>query len=89
MELNELHVLDPPFGSIDHGDAIALYATVLCKAEAKGTWSLSALDPHGVDLVNGDLVERVEFDTLVTDRATMRAELVRLAKVAREGLGPR
>jgi hypothetical protein len=69
----------------DHADAIALYATRLCKATAKGTWSISALDPFGVDLVNGDHVERLEFDGFVADRQTMREELVRLAKLAREG----
>ncbi|MGD1878900.1 MAG: HugZ family protein [Kiloniellaceae bacterium] len=70
----------------DHGDAVELYARAFCKAVA-GPWQLAGLDPEGLDLVLGDRVERLWFDTPLTAPDQMRPLLVRLAKDARTQLG--
>lgn len=66
----------------DHGDAIKLYAEVLCGAEA-ANWRLAALDPEGMDLVAGDRIERLWFDTPLRAAGDLRGILVDLAKKAR------
>ncbi|WP_340115975.1 DUF2470 domain-containing protein [Pelagibius sp. 7325] len=70
----------------DHADAVALYARAFCQAEA-GPWRLAGLDPEGLDLVFGDRVERLWFDTPLTSPQEMRPRLVQLAKDARAALG--
>lgn len=67
----------------DHADAVALYATVLCGAQA-GDWRLAGIDPEGLDLVAGDRAERFWFDTPIADPAAIRPVLVALARQARE-----
>ncbi len=66
----------------DHADAVALYATALCGAEA-GDWRLAGIDPEGLDLVAGDLAERLWFDAPIADPAAIRPVLVALARQAR------
>jgi len=70
----------------DHSDAVELYARAFCQAEA-GPWRLAGLDPEGLDLVLGDRVERLWFDTPLTSPQEMRPRLVQLAKDARAKLG--
>ena len=66
----------------DHADAIALYATVLAK-QNEGNWTLSGLDPEGLDLANGDQTARLWFEPPLTGAAELRPRLVELAKHAR------
>jgi len=70
----------------DHSDAVELYARAFCQAEP-GPWRLAGLDPEGLDLVLGDRVERLWFDTPLTSPQEMRPRLVQLAKDARAKLG--
>lgn len=66
----------------DHADAVQKYANYL--ADRPGIdWQMSALDPEGCDLSRNDAYTRVGFTNLVTDAATARTELVRLAEAAR------
>jgi len=66
----------------DHGDAIKLYAEVLCKADT-ANWSLAGLDPEGLDLVAGDRIERLWFAEPLKTPGDIRPVLVDLAKEAR------
>ncbi len=70
----------------DHGDTIQLYATRLGGAEP-GAWRMTGIDPAGVDLVDNGRGVRLNFGRRVTDPDDARAELVRLAHVARAGTG--
>lgn len=70
----------------DHRDAIKLYAEVLCRA-GEGNWRLATIDPEGLDMVAGDNVTRLWFDTPMNDPAELRGVLVALAKRAREVTG--
>ncbi|MGB8273794.1 MAG: DUF2470 domain-containing protein [Alphaproteobacteria bacterium] len=69
----------------DHGDAVRNYAERLAQAPsgAGGEWRMAAIDPDGCDLVAGGASVRVDFAAPVTDAASARAELVRLAELAR------
>ena len=68
----------------DHDDALQLYATVLCSAgRGTGSWRMTGIDPAGLDLVNGDRALRLDFDARVASPSQARAELVRMAQVAR------
>lgn len=69
-----------------HKDAVQLYAEVLCKAEA-ADWTLSGLDPEGLDLVAGDRVERLWFEAPLETPQDVRPLLVTLAKQARQANG--
>ncbi len=66
----------------DHRDAVATYATGLCGAEP-GEWSLTGLDPDGIDLCLGDRVERIWFDPPLRGPGDIRPRLVSLVKAAR------
>src|SRR3546814_16399609 len=46
----------------DHADAVELYARAFCAAAA-GPWQLAGLDPEGLDLVRGDQMQRLWFET--------------------------
>ncbi|MEQ9607819.1 MAG: DUF2470 domain-containing protein [Kiloniellaceae bacterium] len=70
----------------DHADAVELYARAYCQAEA-GPWRLAGLDPEGLDLILGDRVERLWFNTPMKSAEEMRPRLVQLAKDARAKLG--
>lgn len=44
---------------------------------------MSGIDPEGMDLMRNDAESRVDFGTTVDSPENARAELVRLAKLAR------
>jgi len=71
----------------DHADAVALYAERLLGLAGRG-WQLTGIDPEGVDLRGEGGIGRLDFARRVTDAAAARAELVRLARAAREGVRP-
>jgi hypothetical protein len=62
----------------DHLAAIERYAAT-AKEEPDG-WRLSTLDPEGLDLISGDRVARIWFETALTSAAELRPVLVKLAK---------
>ncbi len=62
----------------DHADAVDHYANALLGRSGKG-WKMTGIDPDGADLRRGGRVARLEFEALVTSRAQVREELVRLA----------
>jgi putative heme iron utilization protein len=62
----------------DHPEAMAAIAG------AQGAWTLAAVDVDGCDLVQGEEVRRFAFRAPVDGPAGVRAELVRLARAARE-----
>lgn len=66
----------------DHADAVALYATRLCRAEA-GDWRIVSVDPYGIDMMSGERIERLEFDAPLAESAQLRKVLVELAARAR------
>ncbi|WP_245566219.1 HugZ family protein [Stappia stellulata] len=68
----------------DHADAVRLYAQELARA-GEGAWSLSSLDPQGLDFVDGDRVARLAFEPPLVRAEELRPRLVDLAKQAREG----
>jgi putative heme iron utilization protein len=66
----------------DHRAAIRAYAH--SHADRPGLdWRMTGIDPEGCDLARNDAEARVDFGELVTDAQSARAELVRLAKIAR------
>ena len=67
----------------DHRDAVRLYANALLGRRGKD-WKVTGVDPEGIDLRLGRSFARLRFDGAVHDAAACRAELVRLAKKARE-----
>jgi putative heme iron utilization protein len=68
--------------NVDHADAVRLYATKLLGAP-DGSWQITGVDPEGVDLAYGDLVERLFFPKPVVTTAALRQTLVDLARKAR------
>jgi putative heme iron utilization protein len=67
----------------DHSEAIHAYAHHL--ADRPGVdWCMTGLDPEGCDLTRNDAVARIDFDTIVDNAQSARAELVRLAQAARD-----
>lgn len=66
----------------DHADALDLMAGAA--GFAGDGWQMTGIDPEGIDLRRGARVARIEFDVEVSDAATARAELVRLARAARD-----
>ncbi|HEY9539018.1 MAG TPA: DUF2470 domain-containing protein, partial [Kiloniellaceae bacterium] len=70
----------------DHADAVELYARAFCAAAA-GPWQLAGLDPEGLDLVRGDQMQRLWFETPLGTAEDLRPLLVRLAGQARAKLG--
>lgn len=68
----------------DHADAVQLYATVLA-GKPSGQWTLSGLDPEGIDLAEANgATARVAFDEPITNAQDARRELIVLVKRARE-----
>lgn len=70
----------------DHADALALYAERLLEipaAEDEAAWRMTGLDPEGCDLRRGAETARLDFERPIEDPAGARAELVRLAELAR------
>lgn len=66
----------------DHADAVRLYATRLC-GMPEGPWQAVGLDPDGLDMMAGDRLARLPFDSPVTDGASLRRVLRELAEKAR------
>jgi len=66
----------------DHSEAVHAYASVLADRHGLG-WTMSGIDPEGMDLMRNDAESRVDFGTTVDSPENARAELVRLAKLAR------
>ncbi|MEM7547776.1 MAG: DUF2470 domain-containing protein [Pseudomonadota bacterium] len=66
----------------DHLDAIKFYAENLLSAP-EGNWRISSFDHEGLDLISGDMVERLWFETPLAMATHLRPELVKLAKRAR------
>ncbi|MCF8470077.1 MAG: HugZ family protein [Parvibaculum sp.] len=69
----------------DHADAIGLYATVLAGA-APGPWRIASFDPHGLDLIAGGQMMRLDFARPLESAAEVRPVLVQMAKDARAKL---
>ena len=67
----------------EHQQAIWLYGTKLLKKQGRH-WSLIGVDPEGLDLLCGQTVHRLPFDSSVADAEQCRKMLVRLAKQARD-----
>ncbi|MGO4571938.1 HugZ family pyridoxamine 5'-phosphate oxidase [Microvirga sp. 2TAF3] len=66
----------------DHRDAVALYATRLCGAR-EGAWTMTGIDPEGVQLTLGDEIVRLTFPRRLSNAEELRPMLVLLAKQAR------
>ncbi len=67
----------------DHAATVRLYATRLARA-ADGDWTVTGLDPDGLDLARGDDTVRVAFPYRVTTSAALRKVLKEMADAARE-----
>ncbi len=67
----------------DHPDALDLYANVLLGAEGSG-WTMCGIDPEGCDLRRTGRLLRLDFGRSVTTVEQAQAELVRLAREARQ-----
>lgn len=70
----------------DHGDAVDAYASAFAKSKKTG-WRLCGIDCAGIDLANGDNLERVEFERVIEDAGELRGVLAALAKKARAQAG--
>lgn len=67
----------------DHPDAADLYASVLGKSKKPG-WEICGVDCAGLDLLNGDELLRIEFDSTLSQASELRSKLVELSRFARE-----
>ncbi len=70
----------------DHADAVAVYARILA-GKKTGKWRMSAIDAAGFDLVSGDQLARVEFESVLQDSSRLAPSLAELAQTARESQG--
>jgi len=66
----------------DHADAVTLYAANLLGLAGDG-WTMTGIDPEGVDLGRENQAARLDFDRPVSDAGAARAALVELAGRAR------
>lgn len=66
----------------DHADAVISIATVFADRVGRN-WTMSGIDPEGIDLARIDAESRVDFESTVDGPESARAELVRLAAQAR------
>jgi heme iron utilization protein len=71
----------------DHAEAVDLYAQRLL-GRSGGGWRLTGVDGEGADLRRGGCIARLDFRARVGDAEGVRAEFVRLAKLARQGAAP-
>lgn len=69
----------------DHRDAIDLYARHFGKADQDG-WTLTGLDPEGLDLISGETTLRVPFPAPLANAAELRPALVQMARAARAAM---
>lgn len=69
----------------DHRDAIDLYATRLAGRPDGGEWTMTGIDPEGIDLCEASgATERILFGKPIVAAGDARAELVRLVGEARK-----
>ncbi|MDA0785629.1 MAG: DUF2470 domain-containing protein [Proteobacteria bacterium] len=66
----------------DHAQAVHAYASTLADRHGLG-WTMTGIDPEGMDLMRNDAESRVDFETIVDGPESARAELVRLAALTR------
>lgn len=66
----------------DHGDAVQLYAEKLIGRTAGG-WTVTGIDPEGLDLRRGGETARIDFDAPLKDAGEARKVLVALVARAR------
>ncbi len=66
----------------EHRDAVRLYATVLARA-GDGDWTVSGIDPDGLDLLCGDRTARVIFGERIATPEQLRRVLAEMAAKAR------
>ncbi len=66
----------------DHGDAATLYAVNLLGLTGAG-WTMTGIDPDGVDLACENDIARLDFDHPVSDPSAARKALVELVGKAR------
>lgn len=66
----------------DHAEAVRLIATRLLH-RADGAWTVTGIDPDGVDLALGDDTARLAFAAPVTDARALRSRLAEIAATAR------
>ena len=66
----------------DHADAIQLYATKLIGRAGDG-WTMTGIDPEGIDLRRGGEVARLAFDEPLRAAGEARKALVALVRKAR------
>lgn len=66
----------------DHAEAVQLYATRLL-GRSGGGWTMTGVDPEGIDLRRGGEVARLAFEEPVNDPEGARAALVGLVKRGR------
>lgn len=71
----------------DHAAAVTLYATALLGRAGAG-WTMTGIDPEGIDLRRGAEVARLDFDSPIATAAAARERLVALAARARGGQDP-
>ena len=69
-----------------HRDAIAVYAKAFAGANSEGDWTLTGIDPDGLDLVCRDDFRRVFFPNPLTDARDLRKTLVEMAASGRRVL---
>ncbi|MEM9670360.1 MAG: DUF2470 domain-containing protein [Pseudomonadota bacterium] len=69
----------------DHADAVALYAQGFCGA-CNGKWTLTGIDPEGMNLALGEDQLRIWFDEPLKAPDQMHKELVGLVGKARAAL---
>ncbi len=71
----------------DHGAALGLIAERLLgrpkPAPETGGWTMTGIDPEGIDLRAGAGLASAEFEAPVHDAEAARAEVVRLSQRAR------
>lgn len=67
----------------DHSDAIAIYARHFAKASGED-WTLTGLDPEGMDIASGDTIKRLFFPRKLTNAGELRTMLVEMARIGRE-----
>lgn len=74
----------------DHRDAVAVYARAFARPKPDASlqhWTLTGIDPDGVDLMSGDVAARVFFPRTLLDAGEVRPMLVKLAKEGRAACG--
>ena len=61
----------------DHADAVKHYATVHCRA-GDGDWKIVGIDAAGLDLADGERLQRLEFEAFFEETAQLRPILKKL-----------